>query len=279
MFPTFELFGREFGMYGVCAAVGLLLCGFVGTLLAKKFRIIFEDFIIAFMAALIGVFIGAHIVYALTNIPLIVVSFKYIGKLWFKPFITLIGQAVGGMVFYGGFIGGGLGIVVYTHFSKLMKRENILDVYAVLIPLFHTFGRIGCFLAGCCYGIESDFGFTVHNNHINPSVNDVNRLPVQLFEAGCNLIIFFLLLYLFKKAIMHDRLIYMYMLIYPPVRFTLEFFRGDTYRGVYLGLSTSQWISVALVIFAVIMLIRYHRKKKAAASIDQSTEKTDSAES
>lgn len=265
MFPSFELFGREFGMYGVCVVVGLLLCGFVGTMLARKFGIIFEDFIIVFIAALVGLFIGAHIVYALTNIPLIIVSFKHIGELWFKNFITLIGQAVGGMVFYGGFIGGGLGIVIYTHFSKSVKRENVLDVYAVLIPLFHTFGRIGCFLAGCCYGIESEFGFTVHNNHVNPSINGVNRLPIQLIEAGCNLVIFFVLLYLFKKSITSDRLIYVYMLIYPPVRFVLEFFRGDEYRGIYLGLSTSQWISIALVIFSVLMLIRYHIKHKSPA--------------
>lgn len=271
MFPTFELFGREFGTYGICVAVGLVLCGFVGTMLARKFGIIFEDFILAFISALVGLFIGAHIVFGLTNIPLIVTAFRYIDKLWFKGFIALIGQAVGGMVFYGGFIGGCLGIVVFTRFSKTVRRENILDVYAVLIPLFHTFGRIGCFLAGCCYGIESEFGFTVHDNHINPSVNDVNRLPIQLIEAGCNLIIFFVILYLFKKSIMNDRLIYLYMLIYPPVRFTLEFFRGDTYRGIYLGLSTSQWISIGLVIFAVAMLIRYHIKQKKPA-LQQSTE-------
>ena len=262
MFPTFELFGREMSVYGLCAALGLVVCGFVGTFLAKKFGIVFEDFIVGFVSALIGLFIGAHIIYGLTNIPLIVLAFKNIGKLWFLDFIKVIGQAVGGMVFYGGFIGGALGIIVYTRIQKGVRRDDMLDVYAVLIPLFHTFGRIGCFFAGCCYGIESEFGFTAHNNHINPTVNDVNRLPIQLIEAGCNLIIFLVLLYLFKKMVVKDRLIYIYMLIYPPVRFTLEFFRGDTYRGIYLGLSTSQWISIALVIFAVIMLIRSHQKNK-----------------
>ncbi|MBQ6153901.1 MAG: prolipoprotein diacylglyceryl transferase [Ruminococcus sp.] len=262
MFPSFELFDREIGMYGICVAVGLVLCGFVGTILAKKFGYVFEDFIIVFIAAIVGLFIFAHIVYALTNIPLIILAFKHIGKLWFKNFITLIGQAVGGMVFYGGFIGGYLGIVIYTHFIKTMKREHILDVYAVLIPLFHTFGRIGCFLAGCCYGIESEFGFTVYDNHLNPSINGVNRLPIQLIEAGCNLMIFLIILFLFKKSIMNDRLIYVYMLIYPPIRFVLEFFRGDEIRGIYLGLSTSQWISICLVIFSIIMLIRYHIKQK-----------------
>ena len=139
----------------------------------------------------------------------------------------------------------------------------------MLTPLFHIFGRIGCFLAGCCYGIESDFGFTVHNNHLNPSINDVNRLPVPLIEAACNLLIFLFILYLFKKDKMRDKLIYVYMIIYPVVRFTLEFFRGDEYRGFLFGLSTSQWISIILFVFAIVMLIikrnKPERSKENAA--------------
>lgn len=262
MFPSFQIFGREIGVYGICVVVGMLAAGFVGTKLAKKRGIIFEDFIIAMMACIIGLFLGAHIVYALTNIPIIITAFQNIEKLWFIDFIKLIWQAVGGMVFYGGFIGGAAGLLVYTRISREVRREDIFDVYAVLIPLFHTFGRIGCFFAGCCYGVESQFGFTAHNNHVNPAINDVCRFPIQLVEAGCNLIIFLIILSLFRRFKMKERLVYIYMLIYPPVRFTLEFFRGDAYRGIYLGLSTSQWISIGLVIFAVIMLIRYSQKEK-----------------
>ena len=268
MFPSFQIFGREIGVYGICVVAGMLAAGFVGTKLSKKRGIIFEDFIIAMMAGIIGLFLGAHIIYALTNIPLIINAFQNIEKLWFTDFIKLIWQAVGGMVFYGGFIGGAAGLLVYTRISKAVRREDIFDVYAVLIPLFHTFGRIGCFFAGCCYGVESSFGFTAHNNHVNPAVNDVCRFPIQLVEAGCNLIIFLIILSFFRREKMKSRLIYLYMLIYPPVRFILEFFRGDAYRGIYLGLSTSQWISIGLVIFAVIMLIGYNRKQKTKAQLE-----------
>lgn len=261
MFPVFEVFGREIGLYGICACAGFLLCGFLGTKLVKRFGVIFEDFLLVMLAALGGLFVGAHIIYGVTNIPFIVKTFGSLGELTFMEFLRAMGAAFGGMVFYGGFIGGALGIVVYTHFVKYLNRDNILDVYAVLIPLFHTFGRIGCFLAGCCYGVESAFGFTAHGNTVNPSVNDVNRFPVQLVEAACNLIIFLILLWMFKKMILSERLIYVYMLIYPPVRFVLEFFRGDTYRGFLFGLSTSQWISVILFLFAVFMLIKKSRKQ------------------
>ena len=174
MFPTFELFGREFGTYGILVVLGGLACGFVGAWLAKK----------------------------------------------------------------------RFGIDVFDF---------------VLIMLI---------LGGCCYGIESHFGFTAHGNTINPGVNDVNRFPVQLVEAACNLLIFILILTLFRKALMKDKLIYVYMLIYPVVRFILEFLRGDEIRGFLFGLSTSQWISILLFVYALIRLgIWRFRKDKDPVQI------------
>lgn len=263
MFPSFYIFDREIGTYGILIVLGAFACGFVGNRLIKRFGKDVYDFLLIMLALGGGIFLGAHIIFAVTNIQTIVFAFQNIGKLWFDGFWALITQSVGGMVFYGGFLGGIGAIFIYCRFDKKIKPSNLLDVYAVMTPLFHTFGRIGCFLGGCCYGVESEIGFTVHGNTINPSVNDVNRFPIQLVEAGCNLLIFLLILYLFKKRIMSDRLIYVYMIIYPVVRFTLEFFRGDEYRGFLLGLSTSQWISIILFVTAVIMLIvKRNRKPK-----------------
>lgn len=94
-------------------------------------------------------------------------------------------------------------------------------------------------------------------------------MPVPLIEAACNLLIFLFILYLFKKDKMRDKLIYVYMIIYPVVRFTLEFFRGDEYRGFLFGLSTSQWISIILFVFSIVMLIikrnKPERSKESAA--------------
>lgn len=262
MFPTFEIFGKEIGMYGVMTIIGAALCVLVGYFLIKKFGITWMDMALVMIAALIGILVVSHIVYGISNIPKLAAIIQNIGKLTFIQFITLLGECFGGMVFYGGFIGGALGVIVYCKkIDKSLNTNEFLDIYAVLIPLFHTFGRIGCFLGGCCYGIESDFGFTVHNNTLNPLINDVNRFPVQLVEAGCNVLIFLALLYLFKKNIMKDKLIYVYMLIYPVVRFSLEFLRGDTYRGIFFGLSTSQWISIILFIFSITMLIVKRNKK------------------
>ena len=103
---------------------------------------------------------------------------------------------------------------------------------------------------------------------MNPGINDVCRLPVQLIESVCNLLIFLLIFYLFQKRIMEKRLIFLYMLIYPVVRFTLEFFRGDEIRGFVFGLSTSQWISIFLFAAAVIGLtVAHFRKNKQTAAV------------
>ena len=262
MFPSFHIFSWEVGTYGIMVVLGAFACTFVGSRLIKRFGRDIYDFLLILLSIGAGIFIGAHIVYGITHLDIIIGAFRNIGTLWFDKFRDVIIYAIGGMVFYGGFLGGMAAIGVYCKFDKKIKARNLLDIYAVLTPLFHVFGRIGCFLGGCCYGIESPFGFTVHGNTVNPEINNVNRLPVQLFESALNLLIFLFILYLFRKSIMTDKLIFVYMLIYPVVRFTLEFLRDDAIHGFLFGLSTSQWISILLFAAAVIGLAICHFKKK-----------------
>ena len=146
MFPTFEIFGKEIGMYGVMTIIGAAFCVLVGYFLIKKFGITWMDMALVMIAALIGILVVSHIVYGISNIPKLAAIIQNIGKLTFIQFITLLGECFGGMVFYGGFIGGALGVIVYCKkIDKSLNTNEFLDIYAVLIPLFHTFGRIGCF--------------------------------------------------------------------------------------------------------------------------------------
>lgn len=96
-----------------------------------------------------------------------------------------------------------------------------------------------------------------------PSCNGVPRFPVQLIEAILNLALFVLLFYLLSKGKMKGKLLAVYFSIYPVYRFILEYFRGDEYRGFLFGLSTSQLISVILlIIVAVYWIVNGIRKKK-----------------
>ena len=248
----------------------MILSGFVGYRLVRKKGICVEDLIVTVVYICIGIFVGSHILFGITNLPQIIFLFKHATQVSFIDFITLLfGLYLGGMVYYGGLLGGLVALYITYKHSKFGHRIEMFDLYAVCIPLFHAFGRIGCFLGGCCYGMESSFGFTAHGNTLSPEVNDVCRFPVQLFESARNLLIFFFLLSLCRKDRYHNRLLIVYFYIYPVVRFTLEFFRGDTYRGFLFGLSTSQIISILLFVFAIVFtladLSRKNRKPQETA--------------
>ena len=264
MYPFIEIFGRSIGTYGIMAALGMLASGLCCYLLLRKKDVFFEDIAMTGLIFAAGAVIGAHIVYGFTNTDKIIELFKNIKDYNFISFVqTLFGNYFGGMVFYGGLIGGLIALVISNKVSQKYFRGDVMfDAVAVAIPLFHTFGRIGCFLGGCCYGIASDIGFTVHGNTLYPALNDVNRLPVQLIESGLNLILFFVLLVLYTKKKFQHRLLIVYFYIYPVIRFIDEFFRGDEIRGFFMGLSTSQIISILLFIYALVFTIIDIRKRK-----------------
>lgn len=262
MYPYFEIFGRTIGTYAVCALVGFLICGFVAGFICIKQKIQYEDLILLMISAIIGLFLGGHILYALTNLTGIANVFANFSNYTLYDFFIKMVQYFGGMVFYGGFLGAYAAILIHTKFSNGISRCFALDLFALLTPLFHTFARIGCFLGGCCYGKESSWGFIIHGNTLNPSINNILRIPVQLIEAGCNFLIFLVLLMIFKKWLNKGFLIYVYLIFYPTVRFILEFFRGDEIRGFLFGLSTSQWISIILFMFALTNLLMIKKNNK-----------------
>ena len=118
--------------------------------------------------------------------------------------------------------------------------------------------------------MESPFGF-VYTNSLAPEANGVSRFPVQLVEAAANFLLAICMLWLFhKKKLKKGRLILVYGLSYPVIRFILEFWRGDQIRGIFFGLSTSQWISLAVfAISAVIALWDFTRNRKIKKAVQQ----------
>lgn len=253
--------------YGIMAALGILAC-VVLLLFTRKKRSDIDsiELLLISAVALIGVVIMTHLVYAVAHYEKLVFVITRPHKLFadLKSFVFYITDIFGGKVFYGGLIGACVGSYIY------MKKENLnvnnySDVLAPCIPLFHAFGRVGCFLSGCCYGIESEFGF-MYQHSINPSANGVRRFPVQLLEAGENLLIFILLILLLYKCrnLQPGMLIWIYGISYSIVRFINEFLRGDVEERGYFGmLSTSQWISIFIfIISAVAIIIKISKNKK-----------------
>ena len=259
MFPDIKIFDKVITWYSIMAILGILVCGYYIIRLSKKKKIDDNQVIIILLIAAIGVLVGSHILYGLTNIDLIKIFIKKFYKIdSFKLFIDCIIEIFGGSVFYGGLIGGLFFAFIYMKRKKL-NIDIVSDLLTPIIPLFHIFGRIGCFLSGCCYGIESKIGFTYKHSMIELA-NGINRFPIQLVEASYNLILFILLTIFYKKEKFRGKLLYIYLILYPIGRFIFEFFRGDTYRGFIFGISTSQFISILLLIFSIIMLIIKRKK-------------------
>lgn len=254
MHPFFNILGIEVPAYGLFVAIGTMAAAFYLVLTYRQRGYTVKDVSIMGICWGIGILLGGKILYALTVISHYLPDLKNAES--FAEFTETLSYLFGGAVFYGGLTGGVLLCVVGC---KLLKINclNFLDYVAPSIPLFHAFGRVGCFFSGCCYGVESQWGF-IMTDSLLPSGNGVCRFPIQLTEAAFNLILFAVLLYFqFKppKRFRDGGILFTYLLTYGIYRFFAEFFRGDVIRGIWWGLSTSQWISIFLVVFSVGYLI------------------------
>lgn len=266
MFPSFILFGKEIGTYTIMAIIGALLAGWLACRAAKRRGLDENDMLVTLLIAAIGVFIGSHLLYGLTNLPVIIALIRSPGQVKsLSHLFQWIFYIFGGGVFYGGLLGGLSAGTIYLRRKKL-PLGPFSDIAAPVIALFHCFGRIGCFLGGCCYGVEVDWGI-VYTNSLIPEANGVPRLPVQLIEAGFNLLLFCLLAALLTRGRLRHRLLLLYLTLYPTGRFVLEFFRGDAIRGFFMGLSTSQWISCLLLLISLSLWTTYGVRSRRSASV------------
>lgn len=179
----------------------------------------------------------------------------------------LLSLARSGGVFYGGLI---LAVLVAWWY---MARHHLplwttCDVFAPGVALGHAVGRVGCLMAGCCFGRPTTlpWGITFTDPFAAANVGTplgVALHPTQLYEAGAELaILAFLLLTERRGRAFPGRTFWLYMLLYAISRYVIETFRGDE-RGMLLGISTSQFISVVLVPLSVVMLIWLSRRSRA----------------
>ena len=248
MYPIITVFGRDIGVYSLCVLIGLLVSAAVFGTRAKKIGLYAEDVVLLVVIIGAGMGIGGSLLYGLTNWRVLFRLFASLSKLSFGQILTVLKACFGGSVYYGGLIGASLGVRWYSRRKAPEIRSYLIDLYAICIPLFHAFGRVGCFFGGCCYGIESRFGCLITDNPLVPDLNGVRRFPVALTEASIELLLFIMLYYLQKKGKLAGKLFYLYGLTYSAVRFCLEYLRGDAVRGIWYGLSTSQWIRIMLIL-------------------------------
>ena len=257
MIPYIYIFGYPLPMYGLLAIIGFILAVAVAASLAKKYGLPPSDVVFASFYCGIGVIVGAKLMYFITMLPKLIKNFDVFLE---NPWFVLI-YVFSGFVFYGGLIGGAIGVIIYCkQFSIPLKP--FMNVAAPAIPLMHGIGRIGCVCAGCCYGMKYDgpFAITYPCNDLTQGMCGVPRFPTQLVETVVNLILAACLFIYVKKGVKKDgRPIGIYLIVYSIMRFLLEFVRGDEVRGGLLGLSTSQWISLILLPLGIYLVFRKDR--------------------
>lgn len=216
--------------YTVMALIG----GFAALCLVyfrlERFKIEFTTFLCLFFFCTIGGIIGSKVVFAVTQIPWLIKNFTL------KNLLLLIPRS--GFVFYGGLYGVIFTLMFMTR-KDLNLRKEVFQIAVPAMPLFHAFGRIGCFLTGCCYGKDL-------TSHIFIGSLELTQIPVQLIESLAEFILFAVIMVIDKKREDVD-LLKVYLVAYAVIRFADEFLRGDKVRGIYFGISTAQWISIVIL--------------------------------
>lgn len=244
----FSIWGLTIHGYGLMIALGILAAIAVGMFRAKRSNLdskMIPD--IALLCVIFG-FIGAKILFVIVNFSAFLQN----------PWLVFSG---GGFVVYGGIISGVLAAIIYSKKKKL-DFYRYLDLLIPSVALAQGFGRIGCFLAACCYGRTTTgwYGITFPKGSIAPA--GIPLIPTQLISAGGDLLLAAFLIIYSKHARYKGNVGAAYLVLYGIGRFFIEFLRDDERGGVGF-LSTSQFISLFIVIGGLVLLwCNYKQKRK-----------------
>ncbi len=166
----------------------------------------------------------------------------------------------GGYAFLGGFLVP-IPLSIWFLHRRNLKVLPVFDLAGMATPIGLFFGRIGCFLSGCCFGkpIDLPWAITFPHHHLTKGASSLH--PTQLYSALANLLIFlYLYLWLGPRKKFDGQVLCQFVILYSITRFTVEFFRADN-RGLFFDglISTSQLICVPMI--AVISIIYWRLNK------------------
>ena len=251
---SFSLFGKNFQvyMYGLCIAVGLLACFIVLFTYTKKRKMPYEVLEFIFFTAIFAIAIG----FLFAKLYQAIYNWIEDGSFDFmNAGITVMGGLIGGaatflLIYFG------IGHYVFNKGKKknlhIKHFNTIFSVAPICITVAHAFGRIGCLMAGCCYGREVDSGFRIYNA-------GAYRIPAQLYEAIFLFAHFAILSVLYFKR--YNFIMHLYLVAYAIWRFIIEIFRDDPRGATVLGLEPSQWQSIVFIAIGIILTVFYYIRK------------------
>jgi phosphatidylglycerol---prolipoprotein diacylglyceryl transferase len=243
--------------YGILTAAGFLL----GLWTASRRGLrggISADAVMDFAPWLmLGVIVGARFLHVVTY---------WREEFAHEPWTEVFMIQRGGLVFYGGFIGATIALLIYVRRKKLPFLK-FADVLAPSLALGHAFGRIGCLMTGCCFGKQCSLPWAVHfpPGHETHPVGSAGMgvHPTQIYESILNLCLYFFLAWLYRRKKFDGQILAAYLLCYAVLRSFVEIFRADYKASEYFfngALSPGQFVSIG--IFAAGLILFWSKSPK-----------------
>ena len=218
--------------YGLMIGIGVIVAMLTGDKRANKRGLNGELVYGLTITAVVLGFMAAKVLFIITNW----------GRFIKAPLDYLSSE---GFVVYGGLFGGILAALGYWKIKKV-SGFDYLDLMVPSVAIAQGFGRIGCFLAGCCYGRETTSPLGVVFTHSAFAPNNVRLIPTQLISSAGNFVIAAILLWYASKPRKRFQTTILWILLYSIGRFFIEFLRNDA-RGNVGALSTSQFIAIICI--------------------------------
>jgi len=262
--PAFDLLGRNVGplvmpTYGILLVLGMLAGLWIVTRQARKAGLVPDTISDMAVYAIIAGLIGA-------KVALLIVEWPFYSR---NP-RELLSLFQSGGVFYGGLLGA-IPVAFWYARRHGLDGWKTADVLAPGVAVGQAVGRLGCFMAGCCYGRPTDvpWAVTFTDLYANRNVGtplDTPLHPTQIYESLACFLILGILLWMAPRKRFHGQVVLAYVVLYAVARFVVEMYRGDAIRGFVFGgrLSTSQFIALLMVAAAALVLPYLWRRKRLA---------------
>jgi phosphatidylglycerol---prolipoprotein diacylglyceryl transferase len=254
MFPVlFRIAGFEIRSYGVLIAAGIIAGIYIGASELRR-----KGLPPALMAefAPYGIISGL----VLSRIVFVVTHAEYFRDAPFQAF----NLRAGGLSFFGGLAGGVIAAFIFLRIKKI-SFLRFADCAAPALAAALFFGRIGCFLNGCCYGIPTSLPWAVTYENIRSSAPlGIPLHPAQLYEAAGNLLIFAVLFGFREKRFLSKGAFFFFLFLYSGLRLFNERFRADTLAFITPRFAWTELFFAVIMSFALIMFLIQKRGSESA---------------
>lgn len=252
---AFNVGGLAIHWYGILAAVGFLAGLWTASRRAPRYGIAGETMADFGPWVIVGALVGARLWF--------VVSYwqeEFAGR----PLWEIFNLRAGGLVFYGGLVGSTVATLLFVRRRKV-PLWTFADAVAPSIALGHAFGRAGCLMNGCCYGLPTKLPWAIHLND-DPFLRGIGVHPTQIYEGVLLLALYGFLAWQYRRKQFAGQTFALYLLAYAPIRFCVEIFRGDYGDYRFLGLKPGQAFSVVVFAAGIWCYARLRPSKLAPAS-------------